>query len=150
MSFISNKVCLFSAFFFFRYSHIYIYILNTICLALWNTSFTNYITKCVNNTTLRKYKVWSKPSVSEQRCVNMRLEVALRFCPRGHIYTYFNCNLVFGIVIWLGLRTRRITSPKMENVETSFNIDVIRPVNLPFIEGEMSLWWLRDETARRH
>ena len=38
------------------------------------TSFQNYISKYVDNATLRKCKVWSIPSVSEQWCVNTRLE----------------------------------------------------------------------------
>ena len=37
----------------------------------------------------------------------------------------------------------------MENAENSFKIDVIRPVNIPFIQKEMTLWWISDETARR-
>ena len=41
------------------------------------------------------------------------------------------------IIIWLG--SRRITSPKMENAENSFKIDVIRPANLAFILEEMTL-----------
>ena len=41
------------------------------------------------------------------------------------------------IVIELG--SRRINSPKMENAENSFKIDVIRPVNLPFFQEEMML-----------
>ena len=45
--------------------------------------------------------------------------------------------LVSEIVIWL--KSRRITSPKMENAENSFKIDGIRPVNLPFIQEEMML-----------
>ena len=49
------------------------------------------------------------------------------------------------IVIWLG--SRKITEPEVENVKKSFNIDEIRPVNLPFIQEEMTLWRLRDKTA---
>ena len=55
--------------------------------------------------------------------------------------------LVSEIVIWLW--SRRITSSKMENVENSLIIDVIRPVNLPFNQEEMTLWGIRDETAGR-
>ena len=62
-------------------------------------------------------------------------------------YTYIKCILVSGIVIWLG--SRRITSPKMENAKNSFKIDVIRPVNLPLIQTQMTLLWISDETARR-
>ena len=49
-------------------------------------------------------------------------------------------------MIWLG--SRRITSPKMENANNSFKIDVTRPINLPFIQWEMTLWWISDETTR--
>ena len=44
---------------------------------------------------------------------------------------------------------RGIISPKIKNAENSFKIYVIRPVNLPFIQEEMTLWWISDETARR-
>ena len=37
----------------------------------------------------------------------------------------------------------------MENFENSFKMDVIRHVNLPFIQEEMTLWWVSDETARK-
>ena len=60
-------------------------------------------------------------------------------------YTYIKCILVFEIVIWLG--PRRTTSPKMDNAENSFKIDVIRHVNLPIIREEMTLLWISDETA---
>ena len=83
------------------------------------------------HTTLRKCKVFSKPFMSEQRCENTRLEVTLRFVD----YTYIKCILVSKIVIWLG--SRRITSPKMENVDISFKIDVIRHVNLSFIQRKL-------------
>ena len=36
----------------------------------------------------------------------------------------------------------------MDNAENSFKIDVIRPVNLPFIQEEMTLCWISDKTAR--
>ena len=62
-------------------------------------------------------------------------------------YTYVKCILVSEIVIWLG--SRRVTSPKMENAESSFKIDVIRPVNLPLIQEEMTLWWISDKITRR-
>ena len=55
--------------------------------------------------------------------------------------------LVSEIVIWLG--SRRITSPKMENAENSFQIDVIRHINLPFIQEEMTLRRISGKTARR-
>ena len=41
--------------------------------------------KEADNITLRKCKIWSKPCVSEQRCVNTRLEVTFRFC-RLHLH----------------------------------------------------------------
>ena len=50
---------------------------------------------------------------------------------------HYHHILVSEIVIWLW--SRRITSPKMENAENSFKIDVIRPLNLPFIQEEMTL-----------
>ena len=37
----------------------------------------------------------------------------------------------------------------MENAKKSFKIDVIRPVNLPFIQEEMTLWWISDETENK-
>ena len=37
----------------------------------------------------------------------------------------------------------------MENVEISFIIEVIRPVNLPFIQEEIKLWKIIDQTASR-
>ena len=37
----------------------------------------------------------------------------------------------------------------MWNAENLFKIDVIRPVNLPLIQDEMTLSWISDETARR-
>ena len=37
----------------------------------------------------------------------------------------------------------------MENAENSFKIDVIRPVNRPYIQEEMTLRWISDETATR-
>ena len=37
----------------------------------------------------------------------------------------------------------------MENAENSFKIDVIRPVNLPFIQDEMTLSGISYEMARR-
>ena len=43
----------------------------------------------------------------------------------------------------------RITSPKIENAENSFKINVIRLLNLLFIQEEMTLWWICDETARK-
>ena len=110
--------------------------------------------------TLRECKVWCKPPVSEQWCVNTRLEVTLRFCHLQEqdkssdieqqplvTYTYIKCILVSEIVIWIG--SSRITSPEMENAENSFKIDVIRHANLPFIQEEMTLWWVSDETARK-
>ena len=93
--------------------------------------------------TLRKCKVWRKPSVSEQWCVNTRLEVIYFFVN----YTYIKCILVSEIVVWLG--SRRINFPKMENAENLLKIDVIKPINLPFIQEKMTLWWISDETARR-
>ena len=33
----------------------------------------------------------------------------------------------------------------MENAENSFKIDVIQPVIRPFIQEDMTLWWIRDE-----
>ena len=33
----------------------------------------------------------------------------------------------------------------MENAKHSFKIDVIRAVNLPFIQEEMALCWMSDE-----
>ena len=83
--------------------------------------------------TFRKCKVWRKPSVKWHYVFVT--------------YTYIKCILVSEIMIWLGIR--RITSPKVENAENSFKIDVIRPVKLPFIRVEMTLWWISDETARR-
>ena len=38
----------------------------------------------------------------------------------------------------------------MENTEISFKIDVIRAVNPPFIQDEMTLLWISDETTRRN
>ena len=61
-------------------------------------------------------------------------------------YTYFKNILVSDIVIWLA--SCRITSPKMENAKNSFKIDEIRPVNLPFIQEEMTLCWISDVMAR--
>ena len=57
------------------------------------------------------------------------------------------CTLVSEIVIWLG--SGKITSTKMENAENSFKIDVIRPVNLPFIHEEMTLLCISNKTTRR-
>ena len=37
----------------------------------------------------------------------------------------------------------------MENAENSLKIDVIIPVNRPFIEELMTLWWISDEPAKR-
>ena len=37
----------------------------------------------------------------------------------------------------------------MENFENSLKIDVIRHVNLMFIQEEMTLWWISGETASR-
>ena len=51
------------------------------------------------------------------------------------------------IVVWPG--SRRITSLKMENAENSFKINKIRPVNLPFIQEEITLRWISDVTAIR-
>ena len=48
------------------------------------------------------------------------------------------------MVIWLW--SHRITSHRMENAKNSFKIDIIRHVNLPFIQEEMTLWWISDET----
>ena len=37
----------------------------------------------------------------------------------------------------------------MKNAENIFQIDVISSVNFPFIQEEMTLWWIRDEMAIR-
>ena len=52
-----------------------------------------------------------------------------------YINIYIKCIFVSEIVIWLG--SSRINSPKMENVENSFKVQVIRPLNLPFKKEEI-------------
>ena len=101
-----------------------------------NSSLSIYICNCIIHcvsVTITKCKVWREPSVSDQRCVNTRLEVTLRLC---YLYTYIKYILVSEIVIWLG--SRRITSPNVENAENAFKIGVIRPENLPFNHEEMT------------
>ena len=105
-----------------------------------NSSVQNYISKKVHNMTLRECKVWRKPFVSEQWWVNRCLEVTLRFC-HLHLHQVHRS--------WFDFGSRRITSLKMENAKNSFKIDVISHVNLPFIQEEMTLWSISDETIRR-
>ena len=81
-------------------------------------------------------KVWSKPSLSEQRRVNTRVK-EWRYVFVTYMDTNIKCILVSDIVIWLA--SRRFSSPKMENVENYFKINVSRPVNRPFIQKEMTL-----------
>ena len=70
------------------------------------------------------------------------------------VLLYFTLSLKWSASLcprsWFGFGYVELHIPEMENAENSLKIDVIRPVNFSFIQDEMTLWWIIDETSRKN